>query len=439
MIIDFSITNYGPIRDKVTLSFESSTDSVSREDTRYVEAMSGLFLARYALIMGTNASGKTSLLHGLNEFLALINLPLKLKSEQLPYNPFRLDRTTRDADTEFAMNFVCGNERYGYTVAFNASCVTREALTIGADERTIYTRTTDVAQQVPRIKFGSDYAVDEHDLRSLESLTLWNNTVFGGLQKVSVQVPVLTDLSKWFQNYFTRIIEPGDSLKNYVIDQLAAGRIDKQAMVAWLRRADLMLDDVDATVEKLDDDKRRAITEMLKNSVIGQHRTDAEVATLAERMVLRNVEFKHITPDGKEVYINYEQESRGTQRFFQLAGVLDLILRQQRHFTIDEIDNSLHPDLVEFFLETYLGAHVNTQLIASTHQHELLLNSRIALPDAVWFTQKNASGATELYSLADFDDDIYACSDPLRKYFEAYRTGQLGAKPFMSSPYYPVD
>ncbi len=439
MIIDFSITNYGPVRDKVTLSFEPSSDNVSRDDTRFYEAMPGLFLLRYALILGTNASGKSSLLQGLNEFLALINVPLNLKSELLPYNPFRFDRTTRNADTEFVMNFVCHGERYGYTIAFNELCVTRELLTIGVDARTVFTRTTDVSQQMPHINFGSDYAIDEHDLRSLESSTLWNNTVFGGLQKVSAEVPVLTDLAKWFQSYFTRLIEPGDSLKNYVIDELAAGRIRKQAMIAWLRRADLMLDDVDATVEKFDDDKQRAITEMLKNSVIGQHRTDAEVATLADRIRYRKVEFKHITPDGKEAYINYEQESRGTQRFFQLAGVLDIVLRQHRHFTIDEIDNSLHPDLVEFFLETYIEATAATQLIASTHQHELLLNGKITLPDAVWFMQKNNSGAAQLYSLADFDNDIFVSSDPSRKYFEAYRTGQLGAKPFKSSPYYTVD
>jgi hypothetical protein len=52
--------------------------------------------------------------------------------------------------------------------------------------------------------------------------------------------------------------------------------------------------------------------------------------------------------------------------------------------------------------------------------------------DALWFSEKNEDGSVNLYSAADFDSSI------LRKdasIINAYKSGKLGAKPNLGSPY----
>ena len=65
MIIDFSITNFGPIKNKVCLSFEADEDS-KLEDYYVMEPIPGMRLLKIALLYGANASGKTTLIEALD-------------------------------------------------------------------------------------------------------------------------------------------------------------------------------------------------------------------------------------------------------------------------------------------------------------------------------------------------------------------------------------
>jgi hypothetical protein len=56
--------------------------------------------------------------------------------------------------------------------------------------------------------------------------------------------------------------------------------------------------------------------------------------------------------------------------------------------------------------------------------------------DALWFSEKNDTGSIDLYSASDFDSGV------LRKgasIINAYRSGRLGAKPNLGSPYLNED
>jgi hypothetical protein len=50
--------------------------------------------------------------------------------------------------------------------------------------------------------------------------------------------------------------------------------------------------------------------------------------------------------------------------------------------------------------------------------------------NAVWFTQKQKDGATELYSLDDFDSSVFRKGASL---INSYRIGKLGATPNLGS------
>ena len=77
MIVNFSIQNFGSIKDKQTLSFEADA-SQHLEDT-YVVHTAGKRLLKLALIYGANASGKTTVLKALDFLRDLVVNPKEMK------------------------------------------------------------------------------------------------------------------------------------------------------------------------------------------------------------------------------------------------------------------------------------------------------------------------------------------------------------------------
>ena len=103
---------------------------------------------------------------------------------------------------------------------------------------------------------------------------------------------------------------------------------------------------------------------------------------------------------------------------------------------IDELEASLHPDLYTHFLLTFLVNAKSSQLIATTHNREILNNKDLFRNDAIWFTQKNEFGATELYSLADFDTSVVRDTTNV---YNAYKVGKLGGVPHLGDYYIDFD
>ena len=115
----------------------------------------------------------------------------------------------------------------------------------------------------------------------------------------------------------------------------------------------------------------------------------------------------HHTGTGGGVAIEPEHESQGTLVWIGMLGpVLDSI-RKGSVLLVDEIDGSLHPYLVQRFVRLFQNPKTNphcAQLIFNAHDPTILGDSgrRSLGRDQIWFTEKNAEGATTLYSMADF-------------------------------------
>jgi AAA15 family ATPase/GTPase len=96
------------------------------------------------------------------------------------------------------------------------------------------------------------------------------------------------------------------------------------------------------------------------------------------------------------------EESMGTKRILELLPVFWSMIHQPATIIIDEIEQSIHPVLINALIKKIMH-HKNTQgqLIFTTHNSNLL-DGDIFRNDEIWFAVKTASGATELYSLNDF-------------------------------------
>lgn len=413
MIVNFSIQNFGSIKDKQTLSFEADT-SEHLEDT-YVVHTAGKRLLKLALIYGANASGKTTVLKALDFLRDLVVNPKEKKTDILDFSPYLFDANTPDQPTELTIEFVYKGGCYHYEVAFMRQAVILEALYRDAPEKTlVYKRTTDIEEQLTKISFGDKITLDKSAQQVLELNTLWNNTVLGGFLKTNINFEELRRVTDWFGSYLKSIIAPDTKLDTYITNKIDENKIAKEEVLEILKKADFNISDV--VIRK----KEEIVPEDLLRFFRGQ-------IEIKGRIILQH------TINNTHYNLPMEKESEGTKRFYGFAGLLALLIKSSTIFPIDELESSLHPDLYTHFLLSFLQNANQSQLIATTHNRELLGDRDIFRDDVIWFTDKGKDCATELYSLADFD------TATIKNILNAYKIGKFSGVPRLSDTFIDVE
>ena len=93
---------------------------------------------------------------------------------------------------------------------------------------------------------------------------------------------------------------------------------------------------------------------------------------------------------------------------------------------IDEMEVSMHPNLMEYILTKFVNSRDNeSQLLITTHYDPILKDiDDIFGKDSVWFTEKAKDGNSNLYSLIEFRG-----LNKLSSIHRAYMNGQFGALP----------
>ncbi len=429
MLISFSIQNFGSIRDKQTLSFEAD-DSTHLEDY-YVIKAGGMRLLKLALIYGANASGKTTILKALDFLRKLALNPKSQKNETLDFQPFLFDDQTPHQSSILSIEFLQNEVRYFYEVEFTQQAILREELySYKTKKANVFKRTTDVEKQLSAITFGSKIAISKVFEKTLEANTLANNTVLGGFLKTNVEFAELQQATIWFKFSLLPIILPNLAL-HQIPANLQSGNT-KKIVLQILKAADLRISDIaEKKNENLStDEARNLISTVMK----GLQYSDTQIATF-NVINQKKLEFEH-TVQNKRYSLPLELESQGTQRYYGSALLLCLLITKTSIINLDELESSLHPDLYIHFLLTFLVNAKSSQLIATTHNREILNNKDLFRNDAIWFTQKNEFGATELYSLADFDTSVVRDTTNV---YNAYKVGKLGGVPHLGDYYIDFD
>ena len=135
---------------------------------------------------------------------------------------------------------------------------------------------------------------------------------------------------------------------------------------------------------------------------------------------------------GTEVGFDRMDESLGTLVWFGLVGPVIDSLRRGTVLLADELDASLHPDLVEHLVRLFQNPETNpnrAQLVFNSHDTTLLggaVDDRLLGRDQIWFTQKLNDGGTQLYPLTRFDPRKQEAVG------KRYLDGWYGAKPILA-------
>ncbi len=428
MIINFSIQNFGSIKDEQTLSFEANKSTHLEE--AYVVEIGKYRLLKLALIYGANASGKTTILKALDFLRNIVLEPESKKTEALHFQPFLFDPNTPKQNSTITIEFLQQGVKYLYKIEFFKRAIVAEELYFYQPKKAnVFKRVTNIDRQYTKITFGSKISVDEFSVKTLVSNTLWNNTVLGGYLKTNINIKELQEAINWFSEYLNPLVHTTTKLEGFVTENIDDGKISKKDVVYLLKKADLHISDIviDKEEQEIPDD----LIDFLKNlSKDSNHQLfDLEKK---DTITAVDIKFEH-TVNSLQYTLPIEDESQGTLRYYGFAGLLALLVKNATIFPIDELESSLHPDLYVHFLLSFLLNAEQSQLIATTHHREILGNKDIFRNDAIWFTDKdNLECATELYSLADFDSSVIRDTTNV---LNAYKSGKLSATPHLGDTF----
>ena len=431
MIINFNIKNFGPIKEQQTLSFEA--EQTNHLEDFYISKIGKYRLLKIALIYGANASGKTTVLKALDFLRDLVLNPAEKKTEELDFQPFLFDKKAAKENTILSIEFLQNKIKYFYEVEFCNRAIVKETLKFfNPNKATIFNRITDLKTQFTEIKPGGKIKIAKTALKTLEANTLWNNTVLGGYLKTNIEIKELKEVIDWFRNYLHRLVHPKSELETFIISLIDKNKIKKENVLKVLKKADLNISNI--LIEEKEEDIPDGLLDLIEKSSEIPEKDFKELKS-KKKITTVKLEFEHII-EGKKYSLPFELESQGTKRYYGFAGLLNLLLKNAAAFPIDELEASLHPDLYLHFLLSFLANSKESQIIATTHNREILNDKDIIRDDAIWITDKTNNAETELYSFADFDSSIIR--DTTNR-FNAYKSGKLGGIPNVGDYYLDLD
>lgn len=427
MIVNFSVQNFGSIKDKQTLSFEADKSN-HLEDYYIINSIDGLRLLKLGLIYGANASGKTTILKALEFLRDIVLNPEDKKNEGFDFKPFLFDEFSPNENTFLSIEFIQNEIRYFYEVELNQNAVVSEILNqYNPKKANVFKRNTDLEKQFTQISFGSKIKKNKTFEKTLEANTLWNNTVLGGFLKTNIKSSELKDTLDWFGDYLNSIIYTNTELDNYITKKVENSKINKKDIINILKKADFNISDI---LIKEDNEK---LPEKYIKVLTALEMSDEDIEKMMNTR-LKKIEFEH-TVNNVKYSLPISLESQGTQRYYGFSGLLSLLINESIAISIDELESSLHPDLFEHFILSFLINSKKSQIIATTHNREILNNKDIFRNDSIWFTNKTEKSATELYSLSDFDTSIIRDTSNI---FNAYKIGKLGGVPRLGDNYIDI-
>jgi AAA15 family ATPase/GTPase len=431
MIIDFTASNFRSIKEPQTISFEA-TDNTHLEDY-YVVKKGDYRLLKMATIIGANASGKSNILQAYMFFLRLMRVPCENKTDKIVYDKFALDEDCTKQDTTFTINFIFGEYHYKYQVVFNNEMVVEETLSCkpirdGKMDK-VFVRETNKETRLSTISLYGKYKIYSLDFDKVSINLLHNRTVFGAYLKSNVDIPCMKEIEDWIVSYCLPIVTTTEQgLRQYTSNQIFDGKITKEQVASFLRKADVGI--TDFSVRKED----TPISPYYAAAVVNDKNTPDAIKEQAKNTSTipdARVKMVHNGVHGN-YELEFEEESRGTQRYYEMAGVLLTVINTPHIVAIDELEYAMHPDLYEHFLVTFLSNAKESQILCTTHMREFLSDKNLFRDDSVWIAQKDERGATEVYSIADFDDSELQQIDSR---YGAYRSGRLGGIPRLGDTY----
>lgn len=390
MLQELKIRNFKSFRDEVELSFEPTGND------RYnsvVTMPDGVNLLRFAVVLGANASGKSNLLDAI-EFLHVFWNKIPMTNDDgTDVQPFLMRSDALSHDTEFEVKLYIDGIRYWYQLVINPEKVCHENLYVYLSDSPTKVFSREDVNGISKLNFNPDLVkLSSAEVEVMTMNCLRNMSVLAVLKKVNVSVPYLDNMRKWIDNRMLPLQSGSFTSLSHDVKRLLADSPEfREYLMQFAKEADFNISDI----------------KIQKMVALFGHTVENE--------------------SGVENYFLPEScQSAGTKRMVELESLIYTQLKRQAFMCIDEIEASMHPNLMEYILTKFVNSRDNhSQLLVSTHYDPILKDIEdIFGKDSVWFTEKGKDGNTTLFSLADFKG-----LNKLSSIHRAYMNGQFGALP----------
>ncbi|MDQ3761757.1 MAG: ATP-binding protein [Actinomycetota bacterium] len=402
MLRSFRLANHRSFRDQQELLLMPSYDN-DRE------------VVPIAAVFGANASGKSNLLDGLRLMSDLVQgWDTREPGSGIPRSPFRLDPKSLLEPSSFAVELVLDGVRYTYGFTVDYERIITEWLHAYPRNR----RRVLFERDGTSIDFGSTMTQQTRaevikDLVNEDTLFL----AVASRLKLDQYRPV----ADWFRRFllFVRAShrEGDDARLARFIEQ---SEPDRAMLLDLVRMADVGISDI--TVEYVEDpqvttqvEMLEKVTEALRARIACAGEDAAQDIAKQLRWAQTQVDFLRERSRQAKLLLTHggvgfelRDESEGTKLWLNLLPQVITSLGSGRTLVIDEIGTSLHPLLLRKLVGLFRDPMVNVggaQLLFTTHDAFLLapMAGETGLDrDQVWFVEKRADGASELYPLTDF-------------------------------------
>lgn len=413
MLLRFGVSNALSIRDFQELLLTAS--SLKDPDAGLIACPSAPtgYVVPAAAIYGANAAGKTNLCEAIDAMRRMV-LYSHTRGEPdggVPHHPFRLDPKCKAGRSRFEMDFVIDNVRYLY--GFETSDAAFESEWLYASRKS-YRRTL-FRRNGGEFRFGRELKGEN---RPIAKLTRPNSLyVSAAAQNGHEELSRVYSFFRSF-NDVGAVFVPGNVASDLFVKKEPdprtiefLGSMDTGA-VDFRRKETALPDDIKAL--------RRNVTAAIQETMGSGYNVDLDTGDKRSA-----IELGHRDINGERVYFDLRLESAGTRRLLVILDYVFHALDSGGLLVVDELDASLHTRAAESVLGLFCSPETNgkgAQIIATTHDTNLMTSSLLRR-DQLWFTEKDAAGATQLYPLTDIRTRK---GDNIEK---GYLQGRFGAVP----------
>ncbi|MCP2333133.1 hypothetical protein G443_003403 [Actinoalloteichus cyanogriseus DSM 43889] len=424
VLLRFRAANHKSFRDEFELSMIRAGSAVGAGyDGDWADVT-----RRVAAIYGANASGKTTVLDALHFAVTAIRQSNVHWAERdtFPYHPFKLDQESARSPSRYEMDVVVDGIRHTYGFRSNGRGVVEEWLYSYPRGRRRVLFERDASSRTP-YRFGRTLKGENATISKVtrdNALFLSTAASYRHEWLSTVRASILGKFdSFWRGNGAT-------DRRLAAVKRILEGDNAEDRASVLLRVADVGITGV--TVERAEvDEKFLELLRHVHDFVQAEHGAgEADFNDVLED-VSRRLRFSHAgaAPD-TSVMLGLDEESHGTITWLTMALPALDVLRAGGVLVVDELDSSLHPVLTATLVRMFEEPATNTagaQLLFSSHDVSLLgkLTRGQLERDEVWFTEKDSSGASQLYSLAEFRTP--EAGNVEKRYLE----GRFGATPIV--------
>ena len=381
MVLEIRLSNMFSFRDEVTLDLQAA--KIQTKKARELEgnlfSVDGEQMLKSVALFGANASGKSNVIKAIRACVNMVRSSHNYNVDtRFAISPFKFEDYA-NKPSSFYIRFLLNGIEYEYSFSFMHDEIITETLYYYPNGRKSLVFRRDESR-----------GTEKKDIYEFKTVIKRPFDVADNTSKKTLYISRASQMDreiaqKIFLFFCNDIVLDYQVANIDSLDNLFKER--KEQMLEVLRTADS--DIIDFKIQN--------------NAITTFHRTNPSVAFDFET-----------------------EESEGTKTLFRMMVRMIGIIHEGKMLLVDEIDNSLHTQLVEFVIGMFNHSN-HAQLIYTIHNTHLL-NTDFQRRDQVYFVNKREDGSSDLYSLFDFKD--FRDTLDMEK---AYLQGRFDAIPTISN------